>query len=138
MGYELRGRFVAAVIGVTVLFGVSGDPTPAKASVSLGGGTVVIDNPESFDRVIAMSDAHGMYSNLTQLLIHAKVINSSLSWTAGKTLLIVVGDSVDKGSQSLEVMDLWIALQAQALSVGGATDSPAWQSRSRIFVGPDQ
>jgi hypothetical protein len=56
---------------------------------------------------------------LDALLKGAGVTGADGRWAAGNTLLIVVGDSIDKGPQSLEVLDAWIALAPQAAAAGG-------------------
>ncbi len=66
-----------------------------------------------------------MYPQLLKLLKAAKLINvtgnstSPFSWTGGKTLLVVIGDSIDKGPQSIEVLDLWMSLTPQAEKAQG-------------------
>jgi hypothetical protein len=102
---------LAAAIG-TLSF-AENIPSSSRSSV------FELPSPTNFDRVAALSDVHGMYHSLTSLLTHAGFIDSHLNWSAGKTLLIVVGDSIDKGPQSIEVLDLWISLQAEAKSAGG-------------------
>jgi len=67
-----------------------------------------------FQRVIALSDVHGMWEHTTALLQAAGVLSKSNHWTGGKTLLIITGDSIDKGPQSLEVLALWMRLQKEA------------------------
>jgi hypothetical protein len=56
---------------------------------------------------------------LDALLTGAGVVGPDGRWAAGNTLLIVVGDSIDKGPQSLEVLDAWMALAPQAAAAGG-------------------
>ena len=46
-------------------------------------------------------------------------MNSQNHWTGGKTLLIITGDSIDKGPDSLGVLTLWISLAAEAQKTGG-------------------
>ncbi len=82
-------------------------------------GVVEIDHPEAFGKVIALSDIHGMYSAMVPLLKSGGVIDASNKWAAGNALLIVVGDSIDKGDDSVDVLDLWISLSAQASAAGG-------------------
>jgi hypothetical protein len=82
-------------------------------------GVVQIDNLKRFTQVLAMSDAHGEYAHLTKLLTAAGVIDGSKDWAAGKTLFIVVGDSIDKGPDSMKVLALWIKLMPQAVQKGG-------------------
>ena len=82
-------------------------------------GIVEIKDPSVYSQVLALSDVHGMRPALDGLLKGAGVVDSGGRWAAGSTLLIVVGDSIDKGPQSLEVLDEWIALSAQAVAAGG-------------------
>jgi hypothetical protein len=85
-------------------------------------GVVEFLQPELYDRVLAVSDIHGMYPQLLALLKAAglvRVESEKVLWNENKTLLLVLGDSVDKGPESVEVIDLWISLQAQAESTQG-------------------
>ena len=81
-------------------------------------GVVEID-PSLYSSVLAMSDVHGMRGALDGLLKGAGVVDAGGRWAAGNALLIVVGDSIDKGPQSLEVLDAWMALADQAADAGG-------------------
>jgi hypothetical protein len=95
----------------------------ASASVAnssaLNPGTVTIPDPAAFSAVYAISDVHGMYGKLTQLLLENGLIDESGHWTGGRALLVVVGDSIDKGPQSIDVIDTWMRLQPEAQAVGG-------------------
>jgi len=107
------GRFAAALLLLSVV---------AWQSSTLAGsnpGVVEIDNLQAFTQVLAMSDAHGEYAHLTKLLQAAGVIDGDHDWAAGKTLFIVVGDSIDKGPDSMKVLGLWIKLMPQAAMKGG-------------------
>lgn len=91
---------------------------PAVRDVA-SSGVFELSDPSRFDRVVAISDVHGMYQPLLRLLSAAGVIDAQQHWVGGKTLVMVVGDSIDKGPQSVEVMDLWMSLMAQAPASGG-------------------
>jgi hypothetical protein len=80
---------------------------------------VEIPDPSAYSQVLAISDVHGMAAPLGALLKGAGVVDAGGHWAAGNALLIVVGDSIDKGPQSLEVLDAWMALSAQAVAAGG-------------------
>jgi calcineurin-like phosphoesterase family protein len=88
------------------------------AALAANPGVVEID-PTAYSAVLAISDAHGMRPALDALLKGAGVVDSAGRWAAGNALLIVVGDSIDKGPQSLEVLDEWMALAPQAAAAGG-------------------
>lgn len=92
---------------------------PVGAQSSKNQGVVEIDDLSRYSQVLAISDVHGTYPKLLKLLRGAKVVDTQNAWSAGKTLLIVCGDSIDKGSQSLEVLQLWMQLTAKAPASGG-------------------
>jgi hypothetical protein len=83
-------------------------------------GVVQIDSLERISKVFAVSDIHGMYQPLTRLLFSARITNAQGHWIAGNSLLIVVGDSIDKGPQSIDVIDFWMRLTQDAAQQGGA------------------
>jgi hypothetical protein len=72
-----------------------------------------------------VSDVHGDYSSFTTLLAGAKVIPSApaspagAKWGAGKAVLVVVGDMIDKGPDAPDVVRFLSALQTSAASAGG-------------------
>jgi hypothetical protein len=121
-------KFQAFLISVALLAGMSvglagGEATPTvrtlTPTLALDIGTVEISDPSIYTDIYAISDVHGMYSHLSSLLRNAGLIDSASHWSAGKALLIIVGDSIDKGPQSVEVIDLWIRLTSEASGQGG-------------------
>ncbi|MGB5249796.1 MAG: metallophosphoesterase [Gammaproteobacteria bacterium] len=74
---------------------------------------------EDVERVVAVGDVHGAYDQLTGILKQAGIIDDQLRWTGGKTHLVSVGDLVDRGARSREVIELFMALQPQAAAAGG-------------------
>lgn len=107
----MRPLLRTAALAVLLLF-----PAAARAA---NPGVVEIKDPSAYGQVLAISDVHGMRSALDGLLKGAGVVDSGGRWAAGNSLLIVVGDSIDKGPESLEVLDAWMALSAQAAAAGG-------------------
>lgn len=73
----------------------------------------------AYSRVVAVSDVHGMFAPARKLLREVGVTDGKGRWAGGKTLLVVTGDSIDKGPQSLEVLALWMRLQKEAPRTGG-------------------
>ena len=71
------------------------------------------------DRVVAFGDVHGAYAQLLPLLTLTGVIDSAQNWSGGQTHLISVGDLLDRGPDSRQVMDLLMRLQQQAADEGG-------------------
>lgn len=82
-------------------------------------GTVTIEDPSIHSRVLAISDTHGMLPNALQALRDGNLIDAGERWTGGTALLIVNGDSIDKGPDSLGLLDLWIRLAEEAERAGG-------------------
>src|SRR5262249_42964254 len=71
------------------------------------------------DEVFALSDPHGNIDVLRGLLLENALIDGHDRWVAGDAILVVAGDLIDKGPQSLEVIDFLRALQASAAKAGG-------------------
>lgn len=75
--------------------------------------------------VIALGDVHGGYDRLVNLLLSAGLIKPDgqsrvrYSWAGGNRLLVSVGDLIDKGDRSIDVLDLMMSLEAQATTSGG-------------------
>ncbi len=82
-------------------------------------GVIEFSHPEKFSRIVALSDVHGMYSTLHRLFLSTRLIDSGLHWRGSNTLVVVVGDSIDKGPDSVNVLDFWMALIPQARAAGG-------------------
>ncbi len=116
-------RFVSAFRIFIFLFSGAhvADAAPQSALPRDNPGVVEVSSIAltSFKRVIALSDVHGMYQHVTQLLQGARVLDQGNHWRGGKTLLVITGDSIDKGPQSLEVLALWMRLQEDAPKQGG-------------------
>ncbi len=83
---------------------------------------VTVDHVSSID---ALGDIHGDYEKATHLLAGTHLIRqvpttpAAVEWTGGNTTLVCTGDMIDKGPQSLEVLQLLRALQASAAAHGG-------------------
>ena len=71
------------------------------------------------ERVAAVGDMHGAYDEFVSILTRAGVVDSDLRWTGGKTHLVSVGDIVDRGARSREILDLVMRLQQEAAAAGG-------------------
>jgi hypothetical protein len=75
--------------------------------------------------VYILGDVHGDYDRLVTLLVGAGIIQKDPSrpekvrWKAGRSVLVCLGDLIDKWNQSLPVLRLMRALQADADSAGG-------------------
>jgi hypothetical protein len=73
-------------------------------------------------RLWALSDVHGDRDRLVALLSAAGLVGGTASaptWTGGTDTLVVNGDNIDKGSQSVEVLDYWMALTPSVDAASG-------------------
>lgn len=80
---------------------------------------------ESFElsttgKILVVGDIHGGYREFETLIRSAGIIDDKLNWQAGDTQLVSVGDLLDRGPNSRKVMDLFMRLEKQAKSAGGA------------------
>lgn len=74
---------------------------------------------QGVERVVAFADVHGAYAELTQLLREAGITDAQGRWIAGRTHVVSLGDLLDRGADSRQVMDLLIRLQGEAAAAGG-------------------
>ncbi len=107
-------RCLAVLILAAPAFGA--DSAPEKRDWSQSPAVVDLKTDED---VFAVSDVHGGRDRLVSLLLSAGLIKKDLGWAGGKRVLVVAGDVIDKGPQSLAAIDLLIALETEASSAGG-------------------
>ena len=74
---------------------------------------------EGVERVVAVGDVHGAYDELVAILGAAGLVDGQRRWTGGGAHLVSLGDLVDRGARSRDVMDLLMDLEAQARAAGG-------------------
>ena len=70
-------------------------------------------------RVVAIADIHGDYSAMVATLQNVDVIDDELRWSGAATHLVIVGDILDRGPRSRDVMDLLMRLEQEAPLAGG-------------------
>jgi hypothetical protein len=70
-------------------------------------------------RVVVVADIHGAYDQLVELLQATAIVDGSLRWSGGDAHLVSLGDLLDRGPQSRQVMDLLMRLQREAPLRGG-------------------
>ena len=70
-------------------------------------------------RVVAIADIHGAYTAMVATLQNVGVIDDELRWSGAATHLVIVGDILDRGPRSRDVMDLLMRLENEAKLAGG-------------------
>ncbi len=69
--------------------------------------------------ILVIGDIHGHYQQLLHLLWQHTLVNKKGIWTGGTTILVFVGDFVDRGPDGIAVLDLVMRLQSEAALAGG-------------------
>ncbi len=122
----MRLSFVSLV--ALALFGCGGHERVPYAVVSpprdwsAHPAVVEMDAPAT---IYAMSDVHGGYDRMVDLLVAHHVIEGrppaprDVRWSAGEAVFVMTGDVMDKGPSPLEAFDLLRALEPQAIAAGG-------------------
>jgi hypothetical protein len=88
--------------------------------------TIPVRGPEAgahaFDdvsKIFAVSDVHGEYEALTDLLRNSRVVDDDLHWTWGEGHLVVLGDVLGRGDRVTECLWLIYRLEREARLQGG-------------------
>lgn len=82
-----------------------------------------IDSPESIyrdnNKILAISDIESGFKTFRDFLIKNKVVDKNLNWTFGKNHLVLLGDFVDRGFSTTQVLWFIFKLEQEATSQGG-------------------
>jgi hypothetical protein len=71
-------------------------------------------------KVVVFADVHGAHDDLVSLLQEVQLIDADTNWVGGNTHLVSLGDLIDRGPGSRQVVELLMKLDGQALAAGGA------------------
>ena len=70
--------------------------------------------------MVVFADVHGAYDELLSVLSETGVIDAAHHWRGGDTHLVSLGDLLDRGPGSRQVLDLMMHLEQEAREAGGA------------------
>jgi hypothetical protein len=70
-------------------------------------------------RIVAVGDLHGDFSAWRDILRSASLVDNNGRWTGGDTVLIQTGDAVDRGPNSLEIIEDLMRLQKESARAHG-------------------
>lgn len=70
-------------------------------------------------RIVAVGDLHGDFDAWREIAMQAHLIDDRNRWAGGATILVQLGDIVDRGPDSLKIISHLMKLQAQATAAGG-------------------
>ncbi|NER13440.1 hypothetical protein GWK08_08335 [Leptobacterium flavescens] len=71
------------------------------------------------NKILAISDIESGYKTFRDFLINSKVIDAELNWTFGNGHLVLVGDFVDRGFSTTQVLWFIYKLEQEAQKKGG-------------------
>jgi 3',5'-cyclic AMP phosphodiesterase CpdA len=82
------------------------------------------DSPRSFrfegvEPVVAIGDVHGAYDALNDILAESGVVDAKGRWALGDGHLVLLGDLIDRGPRSTDVLERAMRLQREAREAGG-------------------
>jgi len=69
--------------------------------------------------IYAVGDAHADYDRLAGVLRAAGLVDAEGKWSGGKSVLVVTGDTIDKGPEEVKTISYLRALQLDAARSGG-------------------
>lgn len=104
----MKSILLLALLACTAHAGITRDWSAHPAIVELDDG----------DDIYAISDPHGGAKELAAILTANHLIKGT-TWTGGSAILVVAGDLIDKGPDSLGVIDLLRTLEPAAKAKGG-------------------
>jgi len=71
------------------------------------------------NKILAISDIESGYKTFRDFLINSRVIDQDLNWTFGKGHLVLVGDFMDRGFSTTQVLWFIYKLEQEAAKKGG-------------------
>lgn len=86
-------------------------------------------------KVVAFADVHGAYDDWVALLQEVGVVDEQLNWSGGTAHLVSVGDLIDRGPGSRQVVELLMKLDAQADKAGGAVHMTLGNHEVMVMTG---
>jgi hypothetical protein len=109
--YELDSDFIERKFGFTL------DPESIKRKMA--------DTPDFYQNyhdvpnLLVISDVHGQYDLMVELLKSQGIIDEYLNWSYGKGHLVINGDILGRGDKVTEALWLAYQLEDQAQNAGG-------------------
>lgn len=103
--------------------------TPAK---------VEPDRYNGVNKILFLSDIHGQWERMSQLLMAHRVMDKKLKWTWGRGHLVIVGDVFDRGPAVTECLWTLYHLERQAKRKGGRVHLLLGNHEIMILQGNDQ
>ena len=71
-------------------------------------------------RLVALGDVHGDLEAARTVLIASEIVDRAGRWIAGDTVVVQVGDQLDRGNDERVILDWFETLRQEATAAGGA------------------
>ncbi len=140
-GADAPSSFVPKRIAYAPYDAPSGGAGSDAGSTAPPGPRAIVDVPMP-SVLYALSDVHGGYDRLVALLSQHGLMQKDsrpperAAWTGGAATLVVVGDSIDKGPASLDVLTLLQTLEGGAAAAGGRVVVLLGNHEAELFADP--
>ena len=112
-------KFLLTIVLTLLLLGCSPKQPKEHNTTRKAQSTEQTEHKGSQQAVVAIGDLHGDLESTVELLKDIGLIDQSQQWIGGHTLLIQVGDILDRGDGELAILDLLEELNRQAREKGG-------------------
>jgi len=89
-------------------------------------------------QVISISDVHGEYEYMVEILQNSGVVDSSLNWIWGDGHLVVDGDIFDRGDMTTECLWLLYRLEQEAALHGGCVHVLLGNHEEMVMTGDNR
>ena len=90
---------------------------------------------DGVQRVVAIADVHGAYEAMVETLGNVGILDEDLGWAGGDSYLVIVGDLLDRGPRSRDVLDLLMRLEGEAEAAGGKVQVLIGNHESMNMIG---
>jgi hypothetical protein len=121
-----RALLAGAAVAIPALFDVGAALAKAKGKGGQGSPptkavapTPVTNVDLAGRRLVAIGDVHGDFKQTMRALELGKVMDADGRWVGGTTVLVQVGDILDRGDNELAIMRKFASLAKQARKEGG-------------------
>lgn len=90
---------------------------------------------QDIDKIVALSDIHGQFDVLIELLTNHNIITKAGDWNFGNGHMVITGDMFDRGEQVNEVLWFLYQLDFQAQQAGGRLHLLMGNHEQMVFMG---
>ncbi len=104
-GFRIRPHRRRRALGVFLAFGLGLSLAAVAAAAA--------------PRIVAVGDVHGDLAAFKEVLREAGVLDAAGAWTGGETVLVQVGDLIDRGPSMRGTLDFVMELEQAAAKRGG-------------------